>query len=785
MLDRLYKSFLSHKEILWALVILLVVNIALFHAVYLDKLYPYPGDLLVTFFFPWSGGGFSGFNQWTTNKEWNGADAIRQMLPWKEQIVASLRSGSLPLWNPFNFSGSPLLANMQSGVFFPGTILLMLLPLLQGWTLQVVATPIILGFGAYLFFRSEKFSFLAAILGGVIFSNISYITIWQEVQVVMQSAIVLPFILFLINKKKTAVIPILLAISVFGGHIQTALYIYSITLIFLLYRKNSVVKSTLILVTGLLISGVQLIPSVELYLNSAREGEASKRLFPSFILPWKHLVTVLVPDFFGNPATRNFWSDHYGERQAYVGVATVVLAAIGGISSYRDKFVKIIIAIGIAGIIFSTAPGAYLFPLIRFPILSTSMPARTIFLFQFSMACLAVVGASYLFGQDKKLKKVIISILLVAGLYFVALLSTQFLSPDKQAIALKNSVIPICVFGLTSAAALIYQKIKTSRLQITKFILAGTLLLLATFEYSYWFNKYHPFSPAKFFFPSHPILEAVKNKAGIDRFHGNSAAHLDKNFATFYGIYSAEGYDPLYIKRYGEFIASAKDGHLPKQMQRSDADLNTEELPVSQSFTKDRVMNLLGIKYQTEKNENPSSDWDPNFDKFHEDRFNLIWQKDKWKIYERRSALSRFIFFDSYVVKPNPDEIIKTFYDKDFPYDHTAILENKPAIEPQSGGTSNYHVNLYKPLAIRLTVNLDRPKLLFLSDAYYPGWRASVDGVDTPILRADYAFRAISIPSGSHEVKFYYDPISLKIGFGLTLFGLLVSFFILRSRAKN
>jgi len=64
---------------------------------------------------------------------------------------------------------------------------------------------------------------------------------------------------------------------------------------------------------------------------------------------------------------------------------------------------------------------------------------------------------------------------------------------------------------------------------------------------------------------------------------------------------------------------------------------------------------------------------------------------------------------------------------------------------------------------------------LVLTDPYYPGWRAFVDGVETPILRADYLFRAIALPPGSHEVRFVFVPWSLQRGVLLSAAGLLIT----------
>jgi uncharacterized membrane protein YfhO len=54
--------------------------------------------------------------------------------------------------------------------------------------------------------------------------------------------------------------------------------------------------------------------------------------------------------------------------------------------------------------------------------------------------------------------------------------------------------------------------------------------------------------------------------------------------------------------------------------------------------------------------------------------------------------------------------------------------------------------------------------MLFLSDTYYPGWKAYVDGKETKIYRADYTFRAIYVLGGSHKVEFIYSPLSFKMG---------------------
>ena len=66
------------------------------------------------------------------------------------------------------------------------------------------------------------------------------------------------------------------------------------------------------------------------------------------------------------------------------------------------------------------------------------------------------------------------------------------------------------------------------------------------------------------------------------------------------------------------------------------------------------------------------------------------------------------------------------------------------------------------------------PRMLVLTDLYYPGWQALVDGSPAPIYRADYAFRGVPV-GGTHVVEFRYCPLSFLAGAmlsGLTLLGL-------------
>lgn len=93
----------------------------------------------------------------------------------------------------------------------------------------------------------------------------------------------------------------------------------------------------------------------------------------------------------------------------------------------------------------------------------------------------------------------------------------------------------------------------------------------------------------------------------------------------------------------------------------------------------------------------------------------------------------------------------------------------------------------YGPSASKLEVNLPTPGILVMSDLYYPGWTALVDGVSQPIYAANLTMRGVYIPAGVHQIEFVYSPLPFKLGVYISLLTLLLMvmvFFIAGRRKK-
>lgn len=107
---------------------------------------------------------------------------------------------------------------------------------------------------------------------------------------------------------------------------------------------------------------------------------------------------------------------------------------------------------------------------------------------------------------------------------------------------------------------------------------------------------------------------------------------------------------------------------------------------------------------------------------------------------------------------------------------HTLVLEKDPQIAPDTraleGGVILEEKN--DPNEVRMTITANKMALVFVNQAYYPGWTALVDGQTTEVLRADYLFQAVRVPAGVHEVRLRYASLPLKQGMILSILGLIL-----------
>jgi hypothetical protein len=161
-----------------------------------------------------------------------------------------------------------------------------------------------------------------------------------------------------------------------------------------------------------------------------------------------------------------------------------------------------------------------------------------------------------------------------------------------------------------------------------------------------------------------------------------------------------------------------------------------------------------------------------------EDRYQVAYQDESTTVYENSRAYPRaFVVPEAVLVPDGPAAMARL---RDGPLDPRSqvVVESRPA--SGSGpfqGTRPVDAAIVAEGTGVVDVRASAPGggFLVLTDPYYPGWRAYVDGVESPILRADYLFRAVELPPGSHEIRFVFLPDSLQRGAWLTAVGVTIA----------
>lgn len=785
------------KEKIW-IVLLLAIPLMFFYQMVLFFKMPFPGDVLVGEYEPYRSYSYLGYNPGSVPNKAQGADVIKQMVPWKNFSIESLKKGEIPLWNPHNFSGNPLMANFQSAVFYPLNAIFFLFPFKVSWSLFIFSIPILSMIFTFSYLKSLKLGNEASIFGSLAFTFSLYMVVWLEWGNIGHTLLFLPLLLLLtdkliekINYKNLFLFVLVSTFSILAGYIQGFFYMYCVLVFYFIVKiwklKNISIKKVTLFGLGLLVpiflSAFQLIPTLELFLHSSR-GNYSMVDIEKLLNPIYYLITVIAPDFFGNPATRNFWFEGtYIERVSYFGLIPLIFAIFAIIHLFKKIEVRIFAIIFALTLVLSIdliiTKYFYLIPI---PVISTTVPTRILSIFAFSGSILAAFGFNE-FMNRKELRKLFVLSSLFFFLILVVFLFTFFypkLNPasiTNLSISMKNMILPLLFSFILLCAVFSLLKFKKIK---SNFIIYG-LILITFIELFYYFQKITPFSPPEFFYPKTSVISFIKENSGISRFWGYGSGYLEPNFETFDRTYSADGVDPIHVKDYTEFLLSSRDGTLGGQLPRPDANIATgygqDELRRNES--RQKILNILGVKYVLGRDVMSKDISKADNQTFPETTYKLVWFESPWQVYENLEAVPRIFMTNKYVVAKNKKDAFNVFYRNDFDEKSEVILHEDPKIDKSVDLKFDIDLINYSASTINLETTSNHNALLFISDTFYPGWEVFIDGKKDRILLADYAFRAVKISNGNHKVEFIYNPKSFINGIYIAVFSLVAFISIL------
>ncbi|MFZ5916013.1 MAG: YfhO family protein [Chloroflexota bacterium] len=150
------------------------------------------------------------------------------------------------------------------------------------------------------------------------------------------------------------------------------------------------------------------------------------------------------------------------------------------------------------------------------------------------------------------------------------------------------------------------------------------------------------------------------------------------------------------------------------------------------------------------------------------------------RIYLNEGYFPRAFFVHRVEIVPDGEAALARLNDPAFDLRGAVILEEPPPPEhtlpdvASGGGEETIEITAYRLNSVTLRARAATPGYLVLADTCYPGWQATVDGQPTHVYQADYVLRAVYLPPGEHEVRFFFRPLSFLVGAGISALALLL-----------
>ncbi|MFN8596946.1 MAG: YfhO family protein [Anaerolineae bacterium] len=694
-----------------------------------------------------------------------GGDLVSFLWPQYRFAAEAIKSGSLPLWNPHLYAGAPFLADNQSGVLYPINLLAFLI--FPTITYQVMEGLVIFhiwlaGACMYAALRlwpaptpnPSPIGRKGALLGAIAFMfNDVLITHIGNLNLIAVAAW-LPLILALLARgltygrmRSSLLSGVVFAIALLAGHAQmTAITLIGMGAIVLwrvvaasTWRERGRVigLAALALLVACGLSAMQLLPSLEMTRYSLRAGLSYEEA-TAYSLPPIALASTFSPLLFGRGAA-DFWGPWQRVETSYIGVIPLLLASLS-FTRKRSSSAWFLGVLGLIGVLIALGRYTPIYSVIHaLPVLNgLRVPARFILLTNFSLAALAAIGFQRLLDDEITLERLLTSSGLFIGGGAVALIAAYL---PFQAV---DHALRLQVAGITSGLIAALGFVALWRQVEIKRSGAVFLISLAAVELIVMGSMVETdANDPTLGYQHQAVVEFLRADQNAYRIENASSA-WQPDAALMHGLSDIGGiFNPLGLANYETYRGGMGN--------RGAA-----------------LYNFLGAKYVlANKNEPPG---DASFVPV----FNADPQID---VYLNTKALPRVLLIDNVQIVKSGEAAWQAIHAPGFDPSRSVVVESADDVTVgPADGDKTLAVGAMQNNRVELAVTTAAPTLLVLSDVYYPGWIALIDDRPTPIYPANFAFRAVRVPAGSHRVVFQFEPVAWRTGLGLTsvtLLGLL------------
>lgn len=739
-------------------------------------------------------------------------------IPPKYFWVHLIKSFQLPLWNPYSYAGIPLFATLQPGVFYPPNIFYLILPFNVVWNWLIILHFVFAGITLYLFLRYLKASYLAAFTGGIMFMLSGYLisvhNLLNHLFSVVWSPLVLLFFLRYFETKRAKYLvlsSLCLTMQFLAGAPEIVMITGFVMCVIIFFLKNFIDQEiqwsdrfkafSLILLMFVLISSIQLIPFCELHFNSVRKGGLPYSEAITWSFAWRDFILFFIPDFFGYFSNiTKYWQNQTWLKTLYLGIMPFFLSVLYFVSKDRRKWVFLLLMV----ISFFLAMGGNN-PLYKYlyqipPFSSMRFPVKFLYLFFFMIAVTCGLGLDSLIkGVEEKSHKVeaLIGIAFYCGFLFAIgwgfitlfrddvyrFLDIYGIKPDGYSDISKNihNIRRFLFFSfLLCTGLLFYLRVKKKTIVLLIIIgLFGLDLFMAEFGF-------YKVAPWNYYMRQHEFIGELKKNVDRGRYFLTPKTYevfhywpedrmsLTAGYAPLFGVFSIDGLEVMRVGNYEHFLNLIKS------------------TPTLESAK--RLFDISGVRYLITSYEMSDKD------------FRLlkdvpIKEKNAY-LYEYLPYPGRFLLFNKVIYVDDTKAAIEKLTDSTINLRSTLILIDKgkgpnqpsrpftPVRENRGKGETGGLVGMatlvsYNANKVIIECEAKADAFLYVSDTWYPGWKAYIDGQETKIYRANLAFRAVEVPAGKHVVIFKYVPLSFYIGLCFTLIGIGLSIYLIKRGNNN
>lgn len=735
--------------------------------------------------------------------------------PMKHFLAASVRAGELPLWNPWVAGGEPFFASLQPGLLYPGSVVLYGIPMPAAFDWLVVLHYPLAGVGLSLLLRRWNHGWTAAVLGGVAFMLGGFFVSLGNFVNNLQTVAWLPWLFLGWDRvldggrvRDLLTFAVLCGVAFLGGEPQ--MLVLGLLLVFAhglarverrdLGRGRQTTAFVLAGILAIALVSVQLLPFAEFMSHSVRrlpidlEYASSRSLEPAGAL---HLLLPPALHTGAHGFSTRFMatSEVPWILSVYGGSVALVLALIGLARGRAARWtifwlgatvVSVMLALGshspVYRALFEWVPA---FRPFRYP-------EKFLLLGALALAVFAAQGTDRWLERgpsaDRRMRSakegaVWLPVFLVAGVYiglglvlsfgggaFAALCGRgleALLCEDPQQAAHLYAGIAWRLVALVGCFAALTALYRFGRLRPA--LAASLVVALCAADLTLAHRDVNPSVESDMYVTppwTAEALDARMTPRGDVRYRGSPHHAAMGSIVTVRGAWELSN---MYLDYQTMGPNVGQIFGFPMQDGLQGVEL------ISVALTNEAAMRAWGddpLRFLQAMNVGYYADATASGDSIAGLRLVASSPDLPIRLFEVPDPVPRLYLVNAYEVRGDQAAALRRVLETDFRLGKSVVLEDELPVTVTPGSTGRVISRSEEPNRLSVKLVTSGQMLAVLSDRWYPGWKASVNGVDVPVLRANGVFRAVPLPAGVTDLEFRFVPTSLVLGAAISVAGL-------------